>query len=182
MEFTLKYRSKVIIDAYDGWISPSDTALDIGCGNCVVSEELKKHFECSIYGTDVLDYRKRDIPFKLMKDPRALPFGDKEFEVAMFNDALHHCDDQEALLIEAARVAKSVLLFEMEPTITAKVVEILINQIHNPAMNIPFNIRTKDEWTRLFKRLNFDFELRGIKKPSVFYPFVNFAFKIKKQP
>ena len=180
-DFTLAYRSRVVINAYTGWLSPRTKVLDVGCGNAVVSEELKKHFKCTVVGTDILDYRKREVPFKIMTNPKKLPFNDNEFDVCMFNDALHHCDDQDALLKEAARVAGNMLLFEMEPTITAKIVEVLITQIHNPNMNIPFNIKTKERWESDFKRLNFDFEHRKIKKPSILYPFVNFAFNLKKQ-
>jgi ubiquinone/menaquinone biosynthesis C-methylase UbiE len=181
MKFTLIYRSKVIMTAYKGWITPSSRVLDIGCGNAIVTEELRKHFLCPIVGTDILDYRKTDLPFNIMTNPGKLPFGNNDFDICMFNDALHHSNEQEDLLNEAARVANKVLIFEMEPTITAKIVEVLVNQIHNPNMNIPFNIKTSGQWRSCFERLNFDFEHRKIEKPSVFYPFINFAFNLRKQ-
>lgn len=180
MEFTLIYRSKIIIKAYQGWIANTDKVLDIGCGNGVVTEELRKNLQCLIVGTDVLDYRKRDIPFRVMTDKSGLPFKDNEFDTAMFNDSLHHCDDQEALLKEAARVAKKVLIFEMEPTLIAKILEVCLNRIHNPLMNIPFNIRTSEDWRCYFTRLNFDFEYWKIEKPF-FYPFDNFVFVLKRK-
>ena len=180
MEFTLIYRSKVIMSAYESWISPASKALDIGCGNAVVTDELRKHFGCQITGADILDYRNRDIPFKIMTDARKLPFANGEIDVAMFNDALHHCDDQEALLSEAARVAKAILLFEMEPTLAAKIVEVLINQIHNSNMNIPFNMHRQGEWEGMFRKLNLKYECRRIKKPNILYPFVNFAFRLER--
>ena len=180
MELTLIYRSKVIITAYKGWISRSARVLDIGCGNGVVTEELRRHFRCPISGTDLLDYRKREFPFKLMTAKTKLPFTDNEFDICMFNDALHHCDDQESLLIESIRVAKRILIFEMEPTIIAKIAEVLINQIHNPTMNIPFNIRPLEEWQNIFDRMNFNYECRRLKKPSFLYPFVNFSFNLTK--
>ena len=180
MEFTLIYRSKIVIKAYQEWIFNTDKVLDIGCGNGVVSEELRKNFQCLIVGTDVLDYRKRNIPFEIMTDKYSLPFKDNEFDVAMFNDSLHHCDDQEVLLKEATRVAKKVLIFEMEPTLIAKILEVCLNRIHNPLMNIPFNIKTLEDWRSYFTRLNFDFEYRKIKK-LFFYPFNNFVFVLKRK-
>jgi ubiquinone/menaquinone biosynthesis C-methylase UbiE len=178
MEITLIYRSKLIISAYEGYLLPSDKVLDIGCGNGVVTDELRRRFGCAVTGTDILDYRKRDFPFKKMEDPLKLPFSDGEFDVSMLNDALHHCDDQRKILNEALRVSRSVLLFEMEPTLSAKIVEVLINQIHNPAMNIPFNIRTFGEWQRLFNDMGIRFESRRVKRPSILYPFVNFVFRL----
>lgn len=180
MEFSLIYRSKIIIAAYKDWLFASDRVLDIGCGNAVVTEELRKYFHCSIVGTDILDYQRRSIPFKIMTDQSKLPFEDNEFDISMFNDALHHCNDQEGLLNEAFRVANRILIFEMEDTLMAKILDVLINQIHNPKMNTSFNIKTLEQWCSYFKRLNFDFEYRKIKKPSIFYPFRNFAFKVKK--
>lgn len=180
MEFTLIYRSRIVISAYKNWIMPSDRVLDAGCGNAVVSEELRRHYSCSVVGTDILDYRKRAIPFKIMTEPGRLPFGNGEFDICMFNDALHHCNDQEGLLQEAARVAGTVLIFEAEPTFTAKAADFITNLFHNRDMNIPFNMRTPDEWRDCFKRLKFGFEYRKIRKPNPIYPFSNFAFNLKK--
>src|SRR3989338_3343634 len=179
MEFSLIYRSKIIINAYSGWISGSSMVLDIGCGNAVVTDELKRHFGCDLTGTDIMDYRKRDIPFELMKSKRKLPFKDKSFDAAMFNDVLHHCEAQEDLLREAARVAKKILIFEMEPTLTARIADFIVNKIHNSKMNAAFEIRRSDEWKGYFKKMKFDFDYRDIKKPFTFYPFVNFSFKIE---
>jgi len=178
-DFSLKCRSKIITSAYAEWIDPSSKVLDIGCGNGVIDEELINFFHCSIIGTDVMDYRKRELPFVLMSEQDKLPFNDKEFDICMFNDALHHCNNQEGLLNEAMRVADKILLFEMEPTIIAKILDVAINQIHNPRMNIPLNIRTLQEWRDYFEKRNLDFEYRRIKTPFL-YPFKNYAIRLKK--
>lgn len=180
MEFSLIYRSKIIENAYKDWVSTSDTVLDIGCGNGVVTEELGRRFSCHIVGTDVLDYRKRKIPFKIMNGQNKLPFSDNEFNISMLNDVLHHCDNQEKLLNEAFRVADKVLIFEVEPSIITKILDIIINQIHNFRMNIPLNFKTSQEWMDYFKNLNFDFEYRKTERP-LFYPFINFSFRLKNK-
>lgn len=178
MKFSLIYRSKIITDAYSGWITGSDRVLDVGCGNAVVTFELGRRFGCQITGTDLLDYRKAGIPFKIMAGPDKLPFSDKEFNVCVFNDALHHCRNHEGMIREALRVAERVLVFEMEPTLAAKLLDIFINQIHNSHMDIPLNMKTSSEWCAWLKKLNFNFELRKIRR-KFFYPFSNFAFSIK---
>lgn len=181
MEWTLLYRSRIIISAYKNWLHPSQTVLDIGCGNGVVADELHKHFLCKVTGADILDYRKREIPFKIMTGPATLPFNNDEFDICMFNDVLHHCSDQKRLLKEAIRVARSVLIFEMEPIFVTKIADFLINQFHNAHMNMPFTMRTPDEWRAIFEELGFNAEHRKVEKPSFFYPFHHFAFKLMRK-
>lgn len=181
MEFSLIYRSKIIITAYKDWISPPDRVLDIGCGNAVVTEELRKYFHCLVIGTDLMDYRKRKIPFKIMTDENKLPFSDKEFNICMFNDSLHHCKEWEPMLSEAFRVADRILIFEMESTKIAKILDKFINKLHNPNMNPVINLKTLEQWKFYFEKLNLDFEYRKIRKPSLFYPFINFSFNLKQR-
>ena len=181
MEFSLVYRSSIIIGAYKGWLSNADKVLDIGCGNAVVTEEIRKYFSCPVTGTDIQDYRKRDIPFRCIVEPDKLPFKNKEFSVCMFNDVLHHCYKQEELINDALRVADRVLIFEMEPTMISKFLDYAINQIHNRKMPIPLKIRRSTEWLDFFKSLDFiDLEYRPVKRP-VFYPFINYAFQLKNK-
>lgn len=181
MDFTLKYRSRIIISAYKDWISNSDRVLDIGCGNAVVSEELKKHFQCLIVGTDVLDYRKRVLPFKAVLSGNKLPFENREFDVSMFNDTLHHCSDWKTLFNEAIRVSKRVLIFETESSLLAKLLDSFINRVHNPNMNQAINLMKTEEWIDCFRDLKLNFEYRKLKKPLIFYPFNHFAFKISQK-
>lgn len=181
MEFSLKYRSRIIIDTYRDWISEFDKVLDIGCGNAVVTEELRRHFGCIITGVDILDYRKRDIPFTLLTNRYLLPFEDSEFNVSMLNDSLHHCKDWQPLFREAIRVSRRVLIFEMEPTLTAKAFDRLINIVHNPGMEAAVSLRTLEEWKRYFRKDNLDFEYRKAKKPIWLYPVKHFAFNIIKK-
>lgn len=179
MDVTLKYRSRIIIDAYSGWILGSDKVIDIGCGNGVVSEELKKYFKCDIMGVDILDYRRRNIDFKLLDKSGKLPFKDKEFSIGMFNDALHHCGNWETLLCEALRVSEKVLIFEMEPTGIAKALDFIVNMIHNPKMGCAFNLKRIEEWKDYFQKHNLELECRRLKKPSFIYPFKHFSFCIR---
>ena len=152
--------------------------LDIGCGNGVVSYEIKKHFNCNLVGTDILNYLKRDIPLKKTIDEDKLDFKDNEFDLGLFNDALHHMpyNTQFKLIKEALRVCSKVIIFEVKPTFIAKAVDYLINRIHNSDMPIPLSFREEREWTQRFKEEGISFEIFNVKKPVCLYPFSNFLF------
>lgn len=181
MDFFLKYRSRMIITAYQDWISKTDSVLDIGCGNAVVSDELRQYFGCSITGVDILDYRKRDILFQHLSAPDKLPFRNKEFRISMFNDVLHHCQYWQKMIEEAFRVSERILIFEMESTRIAKILDLLVNLIHNSKMNRVINGKSSQEWKLCLRRLGFIADYRQVKKPAIIYPFSNFAFNVINQ-
>jgi len=178
MKQTLIFRSKLIIKSYENWLFPADKVLDVGCGNGIVTRELQKKFRCNMAGTDILKYADVDLPFYPITQEDRLPFSDNSFDVAMFNDVLHHTANPDTILKEAARVAKRVLIFEIKPTIIAKMYDVLINKIHNPRMPVPLNLKDQKEWQDLFSELGFSYTTRIVPKP-VFYPFTHFAFCVE---
>ncbi len=181
MEATLKYRAKIIIGAISPYVNKGTRVLDIGCGNGVVSTEISKHFGCAIFGTDVKKYLKKNIKFKMMPREDKLDWGDHEFDIGLFNDVVHHIpsDGQIVILKEALRVCNRVLLFELEPTLAAKIVECPMNWINNPTVPLIFTHRTKENWAKLFRQNDIDYEYRPIKKPSFWYPCDHFLFCLK---
>jgi SAM-dependent methyltransferase len=180
METTLKYRSKIVIKALAPFLSREQRILDIGCGNGVVSAEISQHFGCGLVGTDILHYLKRDIDFKLMNKPDVLDFKDKAFDVGLMIDVLHHLpfDRQITLIQEARRTCRAVLLFEVKPTLIAKAVDCLVNQVHNHKMPIPLTHRSRDGWMRLFTAHHIPVHFYAVKKPAFFYPSTNYLFSL----
>ncbi len=180
METTLKYRSRIVLGAIAPFLSKDKRVLDIGCGNGVVSQEIRAHFACDLAGTDILSYLKKKIPFKLMNKPDALDFNDRAFDVGLLIDVLHHIpfDRQLALIQEARRVCRVVLLFEVKPTLIAKAVDHLINQIHNPAMPLPLTHRSQEDWMALFDANHIPAQFFSVKKPAFFYPSTNYLFSL----
>ena len=179
-EITSSYRAKLIIEVYKKWINRDENVLDIGCGNGVVSIKLKKELKVNLTGCDIINYVSHDIPFVKMQKTGKLPFKDKMFDVAMFNDVLHHTSkvNQPSLLREAMRVAKRVVIFEVNPTFSGKIFDYLMNKIHNPSMNIPFTFRSINNWHTLFKKNGYVFEVKQVRQP-LFYPFKHIAFLLE---
>lgn len=153
MEITLKYRAGMVIKVIAPFMKHGQKVLDIGCGNGVVSDEIRGYFGCALTGTDIMEYLKRDMPFKKMPALTSLPFADKEFDTGLLIDVLHHIpfDMQLPLVREARRVCRDILIFEVEPTFLAKAVDVLANLIHNARMPLCLTHRTADQWVELFE-------------------------------
>jgi ubiquinone/menaquinone biosynthesis C-methylase UbiE len=166
MSWSQKERAKIIAKTYSKWDLNNKKILDVGCGNAVVTKVLKDFFNADIYGTDIVDYRKEEISFKLMEEKNKLPFEDNSFDFVMLNDILHHSDNIEELLLEAKRISANVLIFEDKESLLLKVLDVGLNYFYCNKMPIPFNFKKEEEWISLFEKQGFSY-----KKGNVFYPF-----------
>lgn len=180
MSLTQKRRAHMIAESYKRWGILGKKVLDAGCGNGVVSAVLKKELRLDLHGTDIIDYRKVDIPFAKMGEHAKLPFGDLSFDCVMLNDVLHHANDVEPFLLEAARVAPVVLIFEDKPGFLLRVVDPILNYFYSPQMPPPRNFKTKEAWCALFDKLGFRYEIGRVFYPF-WYPFRHIAFKVEKK-
>lgn len=179
-QYTSSYRTKLIISVYKEWIKKGERIIDIGCGTGIVAKRIGDFFSAEISGCDVKNYLIHDIPFIKIKNNR-LPVKDNFYDSALLNDVLHHInkDNQIEVVKEAARVAKKLFIFEFEPTLIGKFTDVILNKLHYGDLNAPLALRTKDEWQKLFKNLNFKVE--SVKLPrSFWYPFSHIAFMLKK--
>jgi ubiquinone/menaquinone biosynthesis C-methylase UbiE len=179
---TSVYRSKLIYKAFKNWFNKDQIVLDIGCGTGIVLLELNKLSKFKkIIGCDIDNYLFVNVPFKKMESINKLPFKNKEYDIAMFNDVLHHTTfkNQEKLLKEAIRVAKTILIFELKPTVIGKICDYVLNKIHNPNMNVPYTFRTRTGWEKLFTDQGIKYKAKNVKSPR-WYPFTHVAFKLTK--
>jgi len=178
MDITINIRSKIIMEAFKGQIKRTDKVLDLGCGNGLMAKKMHEYFGCKIFGTDIMNYLEWKMPFRQMKGSR-LPFSDKEFDVVMINDVLHHCETclQLPLVMEALRVGKNVLVFETKPNLIAKVIDIVLNKIHNPEMPLPLTHRTPIAWSEIFESKKINYKLMLLKRPF-YYPLIHYAFSL----
>jgi len=180
---TMAYRSKIVVNVINHFIKKKDRVLDVGCGNGWITEEVRKKTGCQTTGTDILNYLEINMPFKKMKSSGKLPFKSNSFDIVTFVDMLHHVgkEDQERLIREGLRVGKRVIIFEVKPTVLAKLIDYLINQIHNTEMNIPLNFRSVDGWKWIFKRIKCKHKVIDVKKPNILYPIKNYIFVVEKK-
>jgi hypothetical protein len=133
-----------LIELFRPYTEGIDTILDIGTGTSIPIHIFAEIFpEIRFNSVDVIDIRKRNkLPFTIY-DGKTLPFDNLEFDVAILNETLHHCEDPETVLFEAQRVAKLIYVIEHFP---------------NPNTNIKDLVKTE------FSALNnFDIECQFYK-------------------
>jgi len=85
--------------------------LDIGAGNGLIAEIIAQEKSAHVTLIDVLDWNLSKLPLFLYDGIR-IPFENKQFDVVLLIDVVHHAEDEEALLKEAIRVGKKVVLVE----------------------------------------------------------------------
>jgi ubiquinone/menaquinone biosynthesis C-methylase UbiE len=92
-------------------LKPGDRVLDVGAGNCVLSQTLLKR------GYDVVPLDLRNLSFideikPVIYDGETIQFDDDSFDVALLITVLHHARKPDVVLAEARRVAKRVIIIE----------------------------------------------------------------------
>jgi SAM-dependent methyltransferase len=115
-----------LVDLFRPYITGVRSVLDIGTGTSIPIHIFAGFFNNITFQTaDIEDNRQRkELPF-IIYDGITLPFRDKEFDVSVLNETLHHCEDPETVLKEAHRVAKAVFVVEHFPDPGVKPEEII---------------------------------------------------------
>lgn len=179
-QFTSPFRSKLIVKHFKEWIKKDQKVLDIGCGTGITTKVIIENFKVSVIGCDVANYLMFKIPFYKISKNGKLPFKNKSFDLAMLNDVLHHTEkaNQINIIKEALRVAKTVLIFEAQPTISAKIFDTLLNKLHYSALDAPLTFRSDSDWQELFRSVKLKVIIKKVKSPF-WYPFSHIAIMIR---
>ena len=119
-----------LIELFRPHLKGIDSVLDVGTGTSIPIHVFAKTFpEINYYTVDIIDIRKRrELPF-MIYDGITLPFDNQKFDVSILNETLHHCEDPESVLIEAARVAKSIYLIEHFPNPNTNTKELVNTEV-----------------------------------------------------
>ncbi len=177
---TSRYRANLVLNIFERWFKKEDKVLDVGSGTGVIAYMLSNQLGITITTCDVKNYLHYKLPFIRLNGDK-LPFLNKTFSVILLIDVLHHIDKlkQEQLIIESLRVAKSIFIFESEPTISGKIADIILNRFHYKDLNVPLTFRSTSEWKLLFKKLLTKYDYIKLDKP-LWYPFSHIAFKVSQ--
>jgi len=149
------------------FLRPTDRVLDLGSGTGQIARRLQSRVS-SVRTCDVVDLSCYPDMSPLLFDGRHLPYPDASFDVVMMLFALHHATDPKSLLVEAARVAARVVVFEDLHISRGNdrrrgLIDALLNGGWDSAVPGP---RSEAEWLSLFAHQGF--ALLSARRTSLF--------------
>ena len=130
--------------------------LDVGCGDGTIDRLiLQDRPDLRVEGIDILVRPETHIPVTRY-DGETIPFADKSVDVVQFVDVLHHTNNQEQLLAEAARVARKAVILKdhlSENSLdfqTLRFMDWVGNRHHGVVL--PYNYWSEARWREAFAR------------------------------
>lgn len=148
-------RVRVLARVLAELLPPDLSVLDVGSGDGRIAAALMElRPDLRVEGTDVLvrpDAVLPTVPF----DGRRLPFGDGARDAVVLVDVVHHAESPRALLAEAARVARSVVVLKdhelrgLAAASTLRFMDWVGNRAHGVAL--PYHYLTPAEWESAFE-------------------------------
>ena len=152
---TYERAAKKMCLACQDFIEKGSKILDLGCGSGIVGNQFKEFFYAEVIGVDIIDRRILPLPFEII-DGKHLPFPEKYFDVILINYVLHHAKDPTALLKNAKRVGKKIIIFEDLPEgLFSK----LICRFHGLSYSTLFknpnfiSFNSEKDWEKIFKEI-----------------------------
>lgn len=160
------------------YLSTKDTLLDVGCGNCLLANELKED-GYSITGVDVANLSIIDDFQPKVYDGQHLPFENNAFDCALLLTVLHHTDDPVEVLRETSRVAHRILIIEdvysnIFQQYLTYAMDTLVNFGHS---NMTYQNKSIAEWKSVFDLLQL--KLLDIKEKRVLLFFKQVTFVLE---
>jgi len=151
------------------FLKRSDKILEIGAGSGDIAKVLK-NLDYNVAALDVQDISFWDDIRPIIYDGKKMPFSDKSFDVALLITVLHHTKDPEAILREAKRVSKKVIVIEdiFTDPFQKYLTFVMDSFINLEFINHPHSNKDDAAWREVFKRLGF--RILGSEK----YPFWRF--------
>ncbi|MEO0786429.1 MAG: class I SAM-dependent methyltransferase [Pseudomonadota bacterium] len=99
------------VDWFSPFIAPADRLIEIGSGPGSVLAVLEER-GLSATPLDIADSSFNDCFRPTLYDGKRMPFEDRAFDAALLLTMLHHTPDPDAILREAARIARRLIIVE----------------------------------------------------------------------
>lgn len=154
-----------------------DKVLDLGAGDGFLGELIQNELGKEVKLIDVMDYNYSSLPIVIVKPGERLPLEDNEVNTTILYAVLHHAEDPDQVLAEAARVTKNRIVIvegyveNLRVTIVNSYFDWFLNRVARDLdMDVPYSYRTQAEWEEAFKQLGLELikaEYWGMEEPIV---------------
>ena len=136
------------------WLPDDQTLLEIGSGPGSVLAEFRAA-GYSVDGLDIHDSSYDETLTPTLYDGDVMPFTDGAYDTALLLTVLHHTPDPEAILTEAARVARRVIVIEdvFESAWQRKYTKVADSITNLEFFGHPHTNRSDQQWRATFERL-----------------------------
>lgn len=148
-------RVRVLVDHIGALVPAGAQMLDVGTGDGQIAMMIgQQQPDTQVQGIDIMLRDKTHIPVTLF-DGTTIPFADDSVDVVTFVDVLHHTDDPQRLITEAARVARRAVIIKDHLSenaldhATLRVMDWVGNAPHGVVL--PYNYAPRADWNRWFE-------------------------------
>ncbi len=169
---------------YKGWywdaknkvkrIAPSilraATIVDIGSGYGTVTDLLRNGGH-NVTPVDVADHAIREDLEPICYDGITLPFEDNSFDQALLLTVLHHTPNPRAIIAEAARVSKEIIVIE---DVYRNKIQQYLTYFADSLFNFefrghPHSNNTREGWTAMCSALNLELKVIRSDRFLIFF-------------
>jgi SAM-dependent methyltransferase len=134
------------------------SVLDLGAGNGLLGQAIAERTGMSVVLADVLDYRLTSLPVTLFPQGGRIPLEDDSVDTTLIYLVLHHADDPQHLLREAARITRQRIIV-MEGYVEQPAIYLAncffdwyFNRVVQGAdINLPLNFLVRRQWQAVFE-------------------------------
>jgi len=157
------------------WVATEDQLLEVGSGPGSVMLALREA-GLDVTGLDIRDSSFHASLVPVVYDGTNMPFDTGQFDVALMLTMLHHTPDPNGILMEAARVARRLIIIEdIYDTPFQRAYTMLTDKITNMEFfGHPHSNRPHDGWLKTFEQMGFRlrhqqrYRLAGIYQQAVY--------------
>jgi SAM-dependent methyltransferase len=147
-------RVRVLVQEIGAMLPPNAEMLDVGTGDGQIAKMIgEQQTGTQVQGIDIMKREVIHIPVTLF-DGKVIPLEDNSVDVVTFVDVLHHTDDPQILISEAARVARKAVIIKDHLSenaldhMTLRAMDWVGNAPHGVVL--PYNYAPRKDWNSWF--------------------------------